>query len=88
MVTLPPPHDLEDQLLADGHEQLLREILVGISGKSALTCPKDEFIARLKHRKTGYMSVLASRIATDQALAAQMPGAFVTLITNLRDGTI
>ena len=32
-VTLPPPNDLEDQLLADGHLPLLREILAKISGR-------------------------------------------------------
>jgi putative ATP-dependent endonuclease of the OLD family len=86
VVTLPPPNDLEDQLLADGHEKLLREILAGVAGKSALACPREEFVARLKNQKTGYMSVLAPRIASDHALATQMPEAFVKLITNLRDG--
>lgn len=40
--TLAAPNDLEDQLIADGHEQLLREILAGIGGSSALECPADE----------------------------------------------
>ena len=86
MVTLPPPRDLEDQLLADGHEQLLREALAGIAGKSALTCRKEELVARLKNRKAGYMSVLAPRIAGDEVLASRMPAAFVALIIRLRDG--
>ena len=83
-VTLPPPQDLEDCLLADGHEQLLREILAGISGHAALTCSLDEFRARLKNRKTGYMGVLAPRVANDPALAARMPAPFVDLINTLR----
>ena len=82
--TLPPPYDLEDCLLADGHEQLLREIIAGISGRSALTCPLDEFRSRLKNKKTGYMGVLASRIASDPNLAARMPAPFVALINTLR----
>lgn len=83
-VTLPPPQDLEDCLLADGHEQLLREILAGISGRAALTCPLDEFRARLKNKKTGYMGVLAPRVANDPALAVRMPAPFVGLINTLR----
>ena len=85
-VTLPPPSNLEDQLIANGHLQLLREILAEISGHSALTCAEEEFRARLKNRKTGYMGALSLRVAADAALAARMPTAFVTLITNLRDG--
>jgi len=85
-VTLPPPNALEDQLIADGHVQLLREILAGIAGRSALTCPEPELRSRLKNRKTGYMGVLSLRVAGDAALASRMPAAFVTLITNLRDG--
>lgn len=84
--TLTPPNDLEDQLLADGHEQLLREILAGIGGRTALDCPADEFRARLKNRKTGYMGVLSLRIADDEALARRMPAPFVDLVTALRDG--
>ena len=83
--TLPPPMDLEDCLIADGHEQLLREILASIGGRSALTCPLEEFRARLKNKKTGYMGVLAPRVATDPTLASRMPTAFVSLITRLRD---
>lgn len=83
-VTLPPPQDLEDCLLADGHEQILREVLAGISGRSALTCPLEEFRARLKNKKTGYMSVLAPRVASDSTLAARMPVPFVSLIKTLR----
>jgi putative ATP-dependent endonuclease of OLD family len=86
-VTLPPPNDLEDQLLSDGHEQLLRQVLAPVAGNSVLTSSLQDFTARLKKRKTGYMGVLAPRVATDPVLAARMPAAFVTLITNLRDGT-
>ncbi|MFZ5617649.1 MAG: ATP-dependent nuclease [Pseudomonadota bacterium] len=81
--TLPKDHDLEDQLLADGHEQLLREIMGTVGGKSALTCPFDEFKARLKNKKTGYMGALSLRIAADKDLAAKMPAPFVNLIKSL-----
>jgi putative ATP-dependent endonuclease of the OLD family len=82
--TLPAPGDLEDCLLADGHEAMLRDILAETSGQSARTCPLPEFLARLKNKKTGYMSVLAPRVAADPALAARMPAAFVNLINTLR----
>jgi putative ATP-dependent endonuclease of OLD family len=87
-VMLPIPNDLEDQLIADGHEQALREILAQIGSRSALTCPSDEFLRRLKNKKTAYMSVLAPRVAADAALAQRMPAPFVRLITNLRDGAL
>jgi putative ATP-dependent endonuclease of OLD family len=85
--TLPTPNDLEDQLIADGHIHVLRNILAEIGGKSALTCPVDEFRARLKNQKTGYMGVLSLRVAVDPALASQMPAAFVNLINKLRSNT-
>jgi len=81
--TLPQDHDLEDQLLADGHEQLLREIMGTLGGKPAITCPFDEFKGRLKNRKTGYMGALSLRIAADKDLAARMPAPFVDLIKSL-----
>ncbi len=85
--SLPASRDLEDQLLEDGHEGLLREILAEISGASAMTCPIEEFRARLKNRKTGYMGALSLRVAKDRALAERMPIPFVTLVKALRDGT-
>lgn len=82
-VTLPTDRDLEDQLLADGHEQLLREIMGTVGGKSALTCEFEEFRARLKNKKTGYMGALALRVAADKDLALKMPAPFVDLIKSL-----
>ena len=83
-ITLPAPNVLEDQLIADGHMQLLREILAQTGSDSALTCPDDEFCRRLKKKKTDYMGVLSLRVASDRALAGRMPAAFVNLITSLR----
>lgn len=85
-VSLPSPNTLEDQLVADGHLQLLREILAEISGNSALTCPEAELISRLKNKKTGYMGALSLRIAADPALAGRMPAAFTNMINILRKG--
>jgi putative ATP-dependent endonuclease of OLD family len=81
--TLSVPNDLEDQLLADGHEELLRNTLAKVAGKSALTCEAAEFRSRLKNRKTGYMGALSLLVAGDKALAKKMPSAFVSLIKSL-----
>ena len=86
--TLTAPNDLEDQLISDGHEQLLRDIMDECGLRDAKTCSLDKFKKRLKNRKTEYMSPLALRVAGDAALAARMPRPFVELITGLRDGTI
>lgn len=88
LTTLIPPNTLEDQLLADGHEALLREVTVQIGLRGMDTCAPDMFRARLKNAKTDYMAALAPRIAADPALAGRMPSPFVDLIRGLRDGTI
>jgi putative ATP-dependent endonuclease of OLD family len=88
LITLPDQHDLEDQLLADGHEQMLRKLIAETGVKTALTCSLAEFTKQLKNRKAGYMSALALQIAGDATLAARMPKPFVDLIVGLRDGTI
>lgn len=84
--TLTPPNSLEDQLLADGHEALLRRILVeegiGLAGR----CTLDELRAQLKNRKTSYMRRLALAVASDVELAQRMPAPFVDLITSLKAG--
>jgi putative ATP-dependent endonuclease of the OLD family len=87
METLTPPNDLEDQLIADGHEQLLRDILVKLGIKTAKTCALEEFRSQLKNRKTGYMGSLASMVASDPTLANRMPKPFVDLILKLMSGS-
>lgn len=84
--TLPPPNDLEDQLLAEGHEQLLRSILVAAGMRVAQTSTLEEFRSQLKNKKTTYMGTLALKIASDPALAQRMPRPYVDLIVALRDG--
>lgn len=84
--TLTPPNDLEAQLIADGHEALLREVLAETGGNSALTCPIDELRSRLRNGKTGYMGSLSLRVAADADLAARMPAPFVNLVTTLQGG--
>jgi putative ATP-dependent endonuclease of OLD family len=87
-ITLTTPNDLEDQMIADGHSQLLRGILAESSGPSALTCGDADFVKRLKNRKTAYMAVLVMRIASDQQLAERMPAPFVNLIRGLKEGRL
>jgi putative ATP-dependent endonuclease of OLD family len=86
--TLSPPNDLEDELIAGGHEQLLREIMTEICGAVAGTCTVDELKRRLKNKKTAYMIRLAPRVAADAALAGRMPTAFVAAIENIKNGRI
>jgi putative ATP-dependent endonuclease of OLD family len=83
VTALPTPRNLEDQLLADGHEALLRSILTEFV-RSADTCPLDELRQHLGKRKIPYMTRLASRLVGDAALARTMPAPFVTLVDGLR----
>ena len=86
--SLPAPNNLEAQLIADGHEHLLRDILSESGVKTARTCSLEEFRKQLDNRKTAYMGPLALRVAGDKVLAARMPKAYVDLIVALRDGTL
>lgn len=85
--TLPQSNDLEDQLIADGHEALLRGIMVEIGIAAMATCTVEEFKKCLKNKKTAYMVRLAQMITADQNLAAQMPRVFVAHIETLKSGS-
>ena len=87
VLSLKAPNDLEEQLIADGHENLLRDILGDIQGKSAKTCPLDEFKKQLKNKKTAYMIKLALRVADDAELAMKMPEPFVKAVEHLKNGS-
>jgi hypothetical protein len=82
--TLPQPNDLEDQLVVDGHEALLRQIMVEVGISAMATCPLEEFTRCLKNNKTAYMVRLARILIADQTLAAKMPTVFVEFIKNLK----
>ena len=84
VATMAPGLVLEDQLVSDGHEQLLREILVEVSGASARNCSTQELLARLKNKKTAYMAVLSLRIENDESLASRMPRPLLDLFSTLR----
>lgn len=81
---LSSPNTLEDQLLADGHEKLLRDTLAEIGISSALTCSIEELKNHLKSEKTAYMSNLAPKVAENANLASKMPKQFVDVVEKLR----
>ncbi len=82
--SLSSPNDLENQLLTDGHEKLLREILVEVGVGDAGNCSVEELRKRLNNRKTAYMTKLATRIAADANLAMKMPAPFVAIVKGLQ----
>ena len=71
-----PDGDIECQLIADGHEQILCEIL-GCSSPANLR-------ERMKESKVQYASALSRRVAKDRNLARRMPKPIVDLVSRLR----
>lgn len=86
--TLPAPNTLEAQLIADGHESLLRKVLQEIGVSNAASCTVEELRTKLKGSKLGYMSALARHVSKDPALAAQMPAPYVQAINDLKAGIL
>ncbi|VIO79124.1 ATP-dependent nuclease [Bradyrhizobium ivorense] len=80
---LPAGH-LEQQLLADGLEQELRDALVAAGHADAATLSWSELEARLDKYKTTYAAELAARLALDATVANRMPQAFRDAIAELR----
>lgn len=78
--TLTAPNTLEEQLIADGHEALLREALVAAGHSDAATMSLDDLRKRLRNRKTEYMPHFAARVEEDRALAELMPAHLVALL--------
>jgi len=85
---LPNPNSLEDQLIADGHETLLRTTLTEIGVSDAAACTLAELKVKLKGAKIGYMTALARHISSDAVLAAKMPALFVQAIADLKAGSL
>lgn len=82
--TLPSPNSLEDQLIADGHEKRLREILAAVTSDTALTCSFEDFVKRLKKKKIACISRLALQIEGNETLAREMPKAFLTQVLAMK----
>jgi putative ATP-dependent endonuclease of OLD family len=87
LTTLPPPRDLEDQLIADGHEALLRTILLEATSNRVNQLSAEDFLVALKKNKIPCISRLALRVETDPGLALQMPAPFVELVQALKAGS-
>jgi putative ATP-dependent endonuclease of the OLD family len=79
-----PARDLEDQLVADGLTDDLKQILeeLGVAGAAQLAPPQLQ--EALRNHKTGYAAKLALRLQVNAALAQRMPQAFRNAIALLR----
>ncbi len=80
-----PAGTLEQQLLADGLEDDLRQVLQAVGQTDALTLDQTGLERCLSKHKTRYAAELASRIAVNPTLAQRMPEAFRRAITALKD---
>lgn len=78
-----PNGTLEEQLVHDGLQAELKEILTGL-GTPAGGFNDAELLKALKDDKSGYAAVLGNRCATDPGLTARMPQAFQDAIRSLR----
>ena len=79
-----PAGTLEQQLLADGLEGDLRQVLQSIGQPDALTMDRVALERCLDRHKTRYAAELGARIATDPNLALRMPQALRDTVTSLR----
>jgi putative ATP-dependent endonuclease of the OLD family len=79
-----PSGTLEQQLLADGLEPVLRDVLQSIGHADALAMDRPTLEKCLNKHKTRYAAELAARIAADVALAQRMPQQLRDAITSLR----
>lgn len=79
-----PAGTLEQQLLVDGLEVDLRQILQALGHADALTMDWTALEKCLDKHKTRYAAELGKRIAADPVLAQRMPQAFRDSIASLR----
>ena len=75
--------DLEAQLLTDGFEADLRDILGELGLRSAAALTKDELLAQVRERKTDCAASLAARFREDPHLVSGALAAFRTAIEQL-----
>lgn len=79
-----PAGDLEAQLVADGLEPELRDVLVASGITDASQLGGDSLAALLRKHKTTYAVELAARVRQDVDMASRAPEAFRTAIEQLR----
>jgi len=82
-----PKGYLEQQLVADGLQTELKDVLVFLGNVDAKNLNDNDLIATLKNNKSGYAAVLAKKCAENPALAQRMPEPFRNAILSLRDLT-
>ena len=75
--------NLEAQLVADGLDPELREVLTELGARDAAGLTNDELLRRLRANKTACAAVLATRFRDDPNLAQRGPAAFRTAIEQL-----
>ena len=83
-----PTGTIEQQLIADGHGDLLQEILGYAQRNHADSRTSEELLKRMKRNKTLYASALASKVAKDRDLAERMPKPIVDLIIQIGKGCL
>jgi putative ATP-dependent endonuclease of OLD family len=79
-----PAGKLEQQLLADGMDQLLRAVLQDLGHADAQTVDRATLERKLENCKTDYAAKLAERIAADPPLALRILQPFREAILELR----
>ena len=75
--------DLEAQLIADGIEQELWEVLIALGFQRAANPADEVLLQRLRDNKTAYAAMLSARFRDDLDLAQRGPAAFRNAIEQL-----
>ena len=79
-----PDGYLEQQLVADGLQEELKELLQQLEVDGVNDMNDNELIETLKEDKSGYAAILGRRCSQDRALATRMPEPFRQAIQALR----
>ncbi|WP_377807947.1 AAA family ATPase (plasmid) [Azospirillum sp. A29] len=79
-----PEANLEAQLIKDGLQAELKEILDELGVKEALTLDDEALLVKLTSTKSAYAAALGRRCARDPALTARMPAAYRDAIGALK----
>lgn len=79
-----PAGDIEAQMIADGLEADLRDVLARIGLVVAATADQIALLGHLRKHKTAYAAELAAILRGNAALAGRMPQAFREAIVDLR----
>lgn len=72
--------ELEDQLVAQGNEVLMRDVAAEIGVRDSATCTTADLLSGVKARKVECAVAIAKRLDENPALVDSMPEAFVNRI--------